>query len=631
MARTGKKKSAHRRHPLNVKKETTSPTRAKESSAGSRALDSTSRDRYFEITIVALLLIFGIYLAITYYGHQAVPNSDFPAFAAPARSLLALERPSDFKRLPVLGFLHVGLSKLVGGQHPLLTAGWFLNSLLCPLNLILLYLVGKKLLGKSAWWFALLAILNPWTVKMLVDPIVETTLIFFTLLTFYFILRRSSWCYLFAAIAAMTRYECTALIPVAFVLDMITRRNYKERIKAFVLAGLAFLPMALWLYGYKYYHPSNAPHYAAHFKADAIRGHVGIEYVKLLWQVTFEPVLQWPGYLKALYVQAPTSPAQTEAIENAARSLFGFTRIITILGFIVALPYSFYKRNWNFLALLIFLVSFTAVHATRTATHHRYCVPITWITLLIAFYGLQSVGKLMNWKNKIPPAVILTLQILLMLIAGIWLIQLVTILPKITPFSYDSAKIPYVAFGVVAALFTVRRVFYKTRFLAGDITVALLVGLLVTSNQFTLARQMGNGDKDREFKMLADWYVQNAQPREKLVTTLPHIVSLYAPKYTRNFHHTGSIRVDKKIANDLDQLKQFVRKCYQKDITYVAWDSRLGLTPRDSYYKKWSLNKIKYLCRPQNNGPFQYLTTLKLNQRRYIHIFRLNRISPTDK
>ena len=166
---------------------------------------SAQAQKYFRLFVIAVLLLFGAYLSVLYFGHKVVPNSDFPDFVAVGKSLLAFDMPKSFKRAPILGILQVTLGKIVGGQHPNLTGGWLLNAIILPLNLVLLYLIAGKILPKAASWFALIATVNPWTIAMLVDPIVETTLVFFILLTILLMLKRSGWCYVFAALTCMVR------------------------------------------------------------------------------------------------------------------------------------------------------------------------------------------------------------------------------------------------------------------------------------------------------------------------------------------------------------------------------------------------------------------------------------------
>ena len=48
-----------------------------------------AKDKYFNRFIIALLLIFGIYQSVLFFGHKLVPNSDFPAFTQTGRELLS--------------------------------------------------------------------------------------------------------------------------------------------------------------------------------------------------------------------------------------------------------------------------------------------------------------------------------------------------------------------------------------------------------------------------------------------------------------------------------------------------------------------------------------------------------------
>ncbi|RKY21436.1 MAG: hypothetical protein DRP62_07975, partial [Planctomycetota bacterium] len=51
------------------------------------------RERYFEYFLVAMLLAFGIYQSILYFGHKIVPNSDFPAIIRVGYQILSFQIP----------------------------------------------------------------------------------------------------------------------------------------------------------------------------------------------------------------------------------------------------------------------------------------------------------------------------------------------------------------------------------------------------------------------------------------------------------------------------------------------------------------------------------------------------------
>jgi len=77
-----------------------------------------AKDKYFEIILIVILLVFGIYQSILCFEHQVVPNSDFPGFVRAGRSLLSFELPSSFKHAQVLGLLQVSLSQIGGRAVP---------------------------------------------------------------------------------------------------------------------------------------------------------------------------------------------------------------------------------------------------------------------------------------------------------------------------------------------------------------------------------------------------------------------------------------------------------------------------------------------------------------------------------
>ena len=62
------------------------------------------KERQLCMVTIVILLLFGIYLSVIYFGHQPVPNSDFPAFTRTAKEVLSFQRPTYFKRLPGLGY-----------------------------------------------------------------------------------------------------------------------------------------------------------------------------------------------------------------------------------------------------------------------------------------------------------------------------------------------------------------------------------------------------------------------------------------------------------------------------------------------------------------------------------------------
>jgi len=567
--------------------------------------DSTVREKYFELFVIAVLFAFAIYHSVLYFGHQVVPNPDFTGFVRVGHQFLSFQLPSSYKRAPVLGLLQACLSYLVGGRHPDLTAGRLLNAILHPFNIVLLWLVGKRIVGRAALWVAIIAIINPWTIQLLTEPIAETTLLFFVLLTFYFIFKRSKWAYLLASITTMVRYEGAVLILAAFVMDMISCETKKEKVRAFIYSALASVPLMLWMLGtVMSWRTQGTTHYLKELGVAGGLKDSLIKYIRLIWQMGFYQ----------LFLPVPKTS------EEAVRVLLKLSKILVALSFVGGTVYGLCKRRWKILALLIFLLPYIFVHAAHSVVLSRYCMPIHWIVLLICLFALQNGWKLINKNDRVPKPIVIALQTALLISAFVWLILLVPYLPKIAPMSRRSASMPYVAMGLVAVVFAARRFIYRARYSWRDLTVSVLVCLMIVSNHFSLVRVVGNGQRDIEFKLLADWYLDNAKPGEKMLSTMANIVGIFAPDHQGSLLNTGTINAE----NPSD----FARKCLDENITYVAWDSRVGLNFRGRYYKLWGIRNIAMLAEPRSIGPYEFVTQIRVSKNRFINIFRLRKTPP---
>lgn len=485
------------------------------------------REKYFKPLLITAYLAFGIYLSVLYFGHKVVPISDFPDIVRVGHDLLSFKLPVRFKQAPVVGLLQALLSYVVGGQHPDLTAGWLLNAILHPLNLVLFYLIGKQIVGRAAIWFAVIAILNHWIIYMLTEPIMETTLLFFSLLTFYLIFKRSNWCYVFASITTMVRYEGAALILAAFVMDMIYGKNKNERIRAFLYSALAAIPLALWMLGTILTWKADESHYlTVLFSKDyakAFTQPIGqrtglLLHLKLLWAVAFHPLfMPYPG-----------------TGDNFAGTFWKLSQTLAVLGFFFGVVYGLRKRQWKILVLLIFFVPYFLLHAFYPYPLQRYHTNIFWIAFLICLFGLQSCWALVDGKGRLPRSLSAALQCLVAAVSIIWLVPLLSYLPKLSLISPRSVSVPYVTMVLVGLIFAGRVYIYRLRYLLREFSILALLCLIIVSNQFTLATFVGDGLQDEEFKLLADWYIANAKPGEKMGVYMAGVVKIFAPKSAQN-------------------------------------------------------------------------------------------------
>ncbi len=559
-----------------------------------------ARQKYFEYYMMAILLAFGAYHSLLYFGHQLVPNPDFTDFVKVGHQLLSFQIPTSFKRAPVLGILQVALSKIVGGRYPDLTAGWLLNAILHPFNILLLYLVSKRIIGKAAIFVALMAMLNPYVIRMLVDPIVETTLLFFVLLTFFFMFKRSKWVYLFASITTMVRYEGAALILAAFVMDMIYEKGTRRHTVAFLYSLLASLPLILWMLGTALnFGNEDETHYLKELGAGGEFGRTFIIYIKTIWKTGISP----------LFFPIPNA-------KNMMGVMMDLCKFFTAASFVFGSVYGLIKRQWQILALLLFLVLYVLVHTAHSFVLARCCMIIHWIVIVLCVYGIQGSWRLFTARVKIPNRVLPCLHAAVALLAILWLVKLIPFLDRAAGYSSRSVSIPYVAIGVVVLIFILQRTLYRSNRLISDLTASILVCMMIVSNQLMLSFAAGNGQHDMEFKLLADWYISNAQEGKKLVTTMPNLMGIFAPEDNDNFIHIHSIHADNPI--------QFVKQCHENKVEYVVWDSRLGMFPENRFYKLWHLENIASLAKPGDTGPYKFVTQIRVNKEQFVNIFRLS-------
>jgi hypothetical protein len=566
------------------------------------------REKYFAIFALTILLAFGAYKSIALYGAYPVPNPDFPGFVRIGRQLLKFRLPADFKRLPMLGILQVLLSHLMHGEQPVLTAGWVLNGIFSALSVVLLWRVGKRIIGDSAIWLAVLAMLNPWVLRSQVNPIAETSMIFFTLTTFFFMFKDSSLAYLFACLASMVRYECAALIPIAFAMDMIKRKGLRPRLWALLWAALASVPMGLWMLGTKmaWRQPGARRAYIGDFTGTS---HLGMAYVQMLWDASFRVMLQLPAAAKAMFIR--TSSAEAASVASSVDMLFTAVKVITAVALIVAVVWGLYRRQWNFVALLLFFGTYVGIHAMRKATHQRYCVPVIWLAILLCAYGLHGLWRTINIKNWMPKRLVIFLQIAFFAGATVWLIMLIPYMQKLAPVCVKGAYLPYAAAGTLILTVILRLCLFKLKFLARDLVLTALVCLMIVSTHFTTARVIDNGSYYIEFKYMLDWYKDNAKPDEKLATRWTSVLKLMTSEHKNKLVELTSLASD--------TFDGFIQNCYEKNITYVACN------PRGSAGTKRGLEAVRQkLTKPQSVGPFEFIGRIEVSKKYWINLFRLH-------
>jgi hypothetical protein len=564
-------------------------------------LKAEERQRKFDIFSVFLILFLGIYQSFIYWGHQVVPHFDFSCFPAVARELINFQIPGSFKRAPLVGLMQILFGKITGGINPDFTGGWLLNSVLHPLNGLLIFLIAKKIVPKAAFWIALLTILNPQVLQLMTEAIAETPLLFSFLITFYLILKRSKWCYLSASLSTMIRYEGAGLIFVAFLIDIAESKNNKERLKAFLYSAAASIPLAIWLAGtLLHWNSKSGAHYLTELGGQSGNKFLFLEFINLTWQVAFSQLVM----------------LSTSASEKSYEVLFLLSKIFISIFFIAGVVYASIKKNWFVLAMTIFLLLYLLIHAAHAWLLPRFCSPITWIPMIVCCFGLKGLWKLINKNNRLGNIAPVILQAILLLTAFCMTMEIYQYLPQIRETSRSSYYLPYIVIILAFAVFAGETYIRGVKNILRNLAVVFFAILMVVSNQFALAGTVGNGQRDLEFKYLVDWYLANAKPDEKIVFSCPWMLETMAPGYKSCFVAVGTM--------DANNPLEFVQQCLKNNISYAAWDSRMGMSPNNRYYKDWKMANIAPLAAGKTIGPYQFLTQLRAGQRRYINVYRLN-------
>ncbi|MGA2171601.1 MAG: hypothetical protein ABSG82_01130 [Sedimentisphaerales bacterium] len=568
-------------------------------------LPTSAAETRVEILTGIILFAFGAYQSILYFGHTVVPNSDFTSLFRVGRELLSFQMPTSFKQAPVLGLLQNFLYPLAWGSCRELTAGWLLNAILYPFIVLLLWLVGRKIIGRSAVWFALIVAINPWIVYSLTQPIIETTYLFFIILTTYLIFRRSRWAYLAASITTMVRYEGAALILAAFVADIIHRKDRRDVIRAIGYSVLASVPLVIWMVLTVVMWEKGATHYLsvlfgkeyAKGFAEPVENRTGFGLnLQVLWQTGFQPLL----------IPYPGSSA------DFAEFLLKLGKTAGVVGFILGCLFAIFKRRWEVLMLLLFFVPYFVLHAYYPYPLARFHSTIFWIALLIAWFGLQSGGGLLARKVPIPAMVSVLLQAAVAIAAIAWLISFIPYFSKVASVSPASASVPYVAMLAAGVIIVSRILAGRFRYVPRHLCVASVVCLAIASNQFMLAPVLGDGKSEIEFKQLGEWFAANAQPNEKLAV-YQNDTQLFAGKNAPN------VVGFPKAANP----RELAAKLRQEGVTYVVWATREGMSKQHTGYQLIGLDKnIAFLDKPRSIGCYEFVGQLG-SERGFVNIFRL--------
>jgi len=568
--------------------------------------------------IVGILVLFGLVKAVAYWGAYAVPNPDFPGFVRVGEALWSGELPPSFKRGPVLGLMIVSLSRLMGDD--VMRAGWLWNAVLSVVNVVLVFAVARRLVPRAAPFVAILTMANPMVIHLQVNPIAETTMIFFMLVTVALIFRGSRWAYVAASVATMVRYECAALIVLMFLADGLRHRTPRRWAQAFGCAAAALIPFLIWMGCTYYYWQPGESHYIRNYGHGVALG----EFLKYCWQVSFEPLLNWPGAARQELAQLLpleqaqamglffASEAEMQALDQVVVVVSWLTVAAAVMGAVLAIMATIVRRHGPALVLWAFVLFYIIVHGLRAETVPRYVVPISWILILLTVFGhawgWRRLRDRVGGLSSVEPV----LQAALLVGAAVWLAALLGYVVR-----YPSPRMvlagPWVLWAGLAAVVAVGVLYLTARRFRGiwrvGATVAV-VGVLFASYHAQAVRLVGNNTYYVEFKVLMDWFRDHTQPGEKLASRWATTLEFIVPTRRKDVVATQSLAAA--------SLAEFIDHCRQEGVRYVTWSTRGSAATRRG------LEAIApILAQPQSIGPLQFVDRIVITPDRWINVFEL--------
>jgi len=534
-----------------------------------------------EWLVVGLLVAVGLIYSLHFLRHFVFPNSDFVSFLRIGRKWLQFQIPTDMKRAPLFSIITASVGRFFSAPDRNLFGTELYNAILLPLTMVLIYLACRAFLGSSAVWVALLAGISPWMVRMGSQPLAELTLVALFAATAICAVRHIKLAYLFAMLGSMARWDLVALIPALAIVDLIRNRKWLRTIISTALASIPF-GLCMIITKVRLAQRGGGAHYLQVFAEE--RTFELAKDLRLYWQNIC-------SFANAHLLRILPS-GQPESLESLNSTVFSLTAILLATAFLTGTITGIIRRKWGLIFMLLAAGPYVLVHAIYPYRMSRFCVPVAWIGLVIAAYGVLVFWQ---WLTAKPGRKVLAL---VLKIVGLVLFIIWTARITIT-LSYAERQCPDIERLVIISSCVIVVGFYVVQFVRlsgpglGWLVVPAFLVLAVVSNGVGTGLLMGDGQNGANFKRLALWFLENADENDKMVTTMASFMPIYSGLPQERFIHISYLKPE--IAPGFED---FVRECRKKKVTLIAWDSRLAGRRDDRYYKLWGLDRIEKLGAP---------------------------------
>ncbi|MBN1973720.1 MAG: hypothetical protein JW787_08785 [Sedimentisphaerales bacterium] len=538
-----------------------------------------NKEKTIHVIAIVFLIAAGLIYSLSFFGYFPVPNSDFPAFLDTGQRWLHFQIPNSMKRAPVFSII-TALSGLPFSRPDRYLIGSELyNALLLPAVMILIYMVCRKINLRGAVWIALAAGASPWMVRLSSEPLAELTLIAFFAAAVVCVRENIKLAYLFAALASISRWDMAGLLPAVALADLVQNRKWGRTIILSIAASMPFI-LCMIITSVQLKGQTGGSHYLQVLEQDRT------------FELAEDLRLYWKGIMSFLNVELlqKQPSGEQESFKTMNSVIFWITASVLLAAFLTGAVFSFIRRQWEIIVMLITAAPYVFIHAMYPYRLPRFCVPVQWVGLLVAVYGIEIVRRKFFDGNK------RKLLITLLSITGtavfiLWALKMgdtfINVRKYCPAIGITTVSVCLIALASFIVMEIIRRSAPSGRWL---LLPAFLI-LATVSSGANIGRAMGNGKSDANFKKLAEWFLDNAKEDDKLMTTMAGFMPIFTGLPAERFLHTGSIPVE-----DADDFIEFIEKCSEEGVTIIAWDSRIPSA--DRYYKLWGLDRIKVLSAP---------------------------------
>jgi len=381
----------------------------------------------------------------------------------------------------------------------------------------------------------------------------------------------------------MTRYEGFLLIPILVLKDLIYSRR---KILSVILGFLSSVGMIIWMI-LSYL---NSPGPNPYIQATMTMKPVGPKFILTIANELINFIN--PNYqsIKGIIV-------------------FVSLAVIFIL-MIIGLFWFLKKSTREIFAILLFLISYIAMHMVFSYNLTRFVYPILWILILLTMGGIEYISGVVNKKNWLYN-INKKANMDLFFKSGFYIFSVLTFLTVIYFFKMLNGYFIFILYIIfVISIISFMCLIFKDRNIKSLFLISSIVLIFCVLTGFSIygTQQLMDSGKytKAEFRFVGEWYSQNAKSNDRILMTEPWVASYYSDKsYEKNFLASYDLN-----CNSSDC---FISELRERNITYVVWDSYFDRISKSSlYYNYYKIYLISYLREGKNTENFELVKKIEI-------------------